>query len=861
MNKLLSIIALVLIFNLSSTAEKKDDNKHVAIKNWLQTEAAPVLLPAFHNSLDIENKSFQIKDLLIENYINLEILKPEENETLNWNQLQLKWNKADLSKKGYLNTKGSDKHLSYYATYIEVEDWSKAKLIVKTYPMLEIYLDGKKIASHYNQEDNVAKELSANIALDPGKHCLIIKALSLNKNNSFKVQLKAEDGWKTGDFKISTSDEQFITINKILDGKKVNSSVLSANGEYALISYSRSLPPSDKSEKWKIIQSIINGKIIHTFRGSSLSQIKWLPQGNKLSYSKDYNGEASLFILDLDKGQEREIATHISNLESYTWTPDCRNIIYSQAKDHSKEWKIRKIQGMEDRLPGFRYRSFLYKLNVESGVKQKLTHGTLSTQLNDISSDSEHIIFTQSRPDYKEYPYSKQNLYQMNLRTFEIDTIWEDKLFGGSAQYSPDNSKIVIQAGPSCFGKLGENIGKQKLANNYDGQLYIMDLKTKKVNPISFNFDPAIGSTVWNKNDGHIYFKANDKDYVRLFKYDLSNQVFTKLNIKSDVVKSFNIASNGSKIAYIACSISSPYQAYIYDLNKNESTSLVNPEKEKFNRVKFGKTEDWNFTKKDGKTIIGRVYYPPNFDANKKYPMIVNYYAGTVPVERSFGGRYPLNLYAAMGYVVYLLQPSGATGFGQEFSAEHQNNWGITTADEIIEGTKKFAASHSFVDANKIGCIGASYGGFMTMLLQTRTDIFAAAISHAGISDITSYWGEGYWGYSYSVNASGKSFPWSHRKLYVDQSPLFNADKVTTPMLLIHGSVDTNVPLGESIQMYQALKLLGKEVDFIQVKDQNHQVLNYTQRILWNNTIFAYFAKHLKDKKQWWESLYPDQNI
>jgi len=67
--------------------------------------------------------------------------------------------------------------------------------------------------------------------------------------------------------------------------------------------------------------------------------------------------------------------------------------------------------------------------------------------------------------------------------------------------------------------------------------------------------------------------------------------------------------------------------------------------------------------------------------------------------------------------------------------------------------------------------------------------------------------------------------------------------------------------LGESIQMYQALKLLDKEVDFIQVKDQNHQVLNYTQRILWNNTIFAYFAKHLKGKDQWWESLYPDQNI
>lgn len=861
MTKILSIISLVLIFNMSSMAKKKQDNKSVKLNNWLQSESVSVLLPAFHNTLDIESKSFHFKDLLSENYINIEKLRPEENDILDWNQESLKWNKATLSKKGFLKTQSTGKLLNYYATYITVENWSKANLLVETFPMLEIYLDGKKIASNYEQGNKVAKQLSSTLTLEPGKHCLILKVLSLDKNNTFKAQLNAEDGWCRNDFKLSTTSDQFITINKILDGKKVNSSVLSANGEFALISYSRTLPPSDKTERWKEIQCIKDGKIIHTFRASALSQIKWLPSGNKLSYTKNYNDKTSIFIFDLAEGKEKEIARGISNFESYNWAPNTETIIYSCAKDHSKEWKIRKIQGMEDRLPGFRYRSFLYKLNIKSGVKQRLTYGTLSTQLNDISSDSKHILFSLSRPDYKEYPYSKQNLYQMNLETFAIDTIWEDKLFDGFAQYSPDNSKLLIQAGPSCFGKLGENIGKQKMANNYDGQLYVLDLKTKTVDPISYSFDPAIGNSVWNKKDGHIYFKANDKDYVSLFKYNLTDKTFTKLNIKSDVVKSFDLASNGATISYIACSISSPYQAYIYDLNTNKSINLAAPEIEKFNSVKFGTTKNWNFTKKDGKTIIGRVYYPPNFDATKKYPMIVNYYAGTVPVERSFGGRYPLNLYAAMGYIVYLLQPSGATGFGQEFSAKHQNNWGITTADEIIEGTKKFVADHSFINADKIGCIGASYGGFMTMLLQTRTDIFAAAISHAGISDITSYWGEGYWGYTYSTNASGKSFPWNHRKLYIDQSPLFNADKVNTPMLLIHGSVDTNVPLGESIQMYQALKLLDKEVDFVQVKNQNHQILNYTQRILWNNTIFAYFAKHLKNKDQWWNSLYPNKNL
>ena len=208
-----------------------------------------------------------------------------------------------------------------------------------------------------------------------------------------------------------------------------------------------------------------------------------------------------------------------------------------------------------------------------------------------------------------------------------------------------------------------------------------------------------------------------------------------------------------------------------------------------------------------------------------------------------------------------MLQPSGATGFGQEFSAKHVNDWGITVADEIIQGTKKFLKDFSFIDATKVGCIGASYGGFMTMLLQTKTDIFAAAISHAGISSISSYWGEGYWGYSYSAEASAESFPWNNKELYIEQSPLFSADKINTPLLLLHGSVDTNVPPGESIQLYTALKLLGKPVELIMVEGENHHILTYNKRIEWNNTIFAWFDKWLKNQDQWWKELYPDKNF
>jgi dipeptidyl aminopeptidase/acylaminoacyl peptidase len=163
------------------------------------------------------------------------------------------------------------------------------------------------------------------------------------------------------------------------------------------------------------------------------------------------------------------------------------------------------------------------------------------------------------------------------------------------------------------------------------------------------------------------------------------------------------------------------------------------------------------------------------------------------------------------------------------------------------------------VDSTKIGNIGASYGGFMTQYLLTQTDLFASAVSHAGISNITSYWGEGYWGYTYSAGASAGSYPWNNPQLYVDQSPLFHADKIETPLLLLHGTADTNVPIGESIQMFTALKLLGKPVEFIQVEGENHAIYDYQKRIAWNHTIYAWFDKWLKNDARWWNSMYPEK--
>jgi len=119
------------------------------------------------------------------------------------------------------------------------------------------------------------------------------------------------------------------------------------------------------------------------------------------------------------------------------------------------------------------------------------------------------------------------------------------------------------------------------------------------------------------------------------------------------------------------------------------------------------------------------------------------------------------------------------------------------------------------------------------------------------------YWGGGYWGYSYSAVATASSYPWNRKDIYVDRSPLYSADKIKTPLLLLHGASDTNVPPGQSIEMFTALKILGRETEFITFPGEDHRILTYDKRVLFNKTILAWFDRWLKGQPDWWNDLYP----
>lgn len=839
------LLSCLLACSLSSVGQQA--------KQWLALTPVSIETPVLENVKDVNYKTFTTDMLLKTNSLNITGFTPDKKKPEKQYR-NLQWQEARMEEDTVVNEETVPGYrLNYYAVYLENQQWVKGELQFTLFGSTEIYVNGEKKLT-YTEAKKTEKTISCEFV--PGKQLLIVKTVSQGGKAfaaAFKVKQPAG-----ASVHFTLSPLRGKNIYDILNGKRISRSELSPDGKYAIITLRNTV--NGKTTTTTQICRVSDKEVVYAFN-CNVQSLQWVPGKNEISYLRKEGEGNSLYAYNIENRQLTCLIKEDKEITNYTWSPDWSYLIYYKSENYSdKNWELRKLSGIEDRQPYYRHRSSLHKFDFATGLHSRLTWGNLTTSLVDISHDGSQLIFSTSHPDYDEYPYRKQSVYLLNLKTHRLDTLWKDRLYSISCSFSPDDKQLLISGGPSAFGKTGENIGKNPIANQYDTQLYLYDLSDKKVKPITKNFDPSVSETYWRK-DGKIYFVANEADYVYLYTYNTSDETIKRIECPGDVILSISIPESGSRMFYRASGVTNPPVLYELNLDTQEAEVWDNPSATQYENIVFGEVKDWDYNYKKGTTIDGRYYLPAGFDPSKKYPLIVYYYGGTTPVERSFGGRYPFNLYAANGYIVYVLQPSGAIGYGQEFSARHQNNWGKITADEIISATQAFLKAHPFVDATKVGCMGASYGGFTTMYLTTRTDIFTCAIAHAGISSITGYWGDGYWGYSYSTNATAHSFPWNRRDIYTDQSPLFNADKVHTPILLIHGTKDVNVPTAQSIQFYTALKLLGKQADLVLVKDSDHTVLDYTQRILWNNTILAYFAKYLKDQPEWWENIYKEKNL
>ena len=721
--------------------------------------------------------------------------------------------------------------------YINNSDFLKAKLEVKGPKHYKLYVDGQ--------------ESQGELKLAPNHHTLAIRYLTEPKDtDSISVVLDAP---QAVDYTLDKAHP--LMVNDLTDGRWVRSISLSPDGKYTVLSC-QTVEPDGKSHWDYELRDTKSGRLLRKLDYAW----GWMPRTSAFLQEVTEGGKRNLYKLDPLTGVRELFAANVPE-GHITLAPTEDYLILSRTEEGpTEDADIYEIVEMDDRQPGFRTRRYLARYDMASGITQRLTFGSQSVWLMDISADGRKLLLGSSRSRLTKRPTTVTDIVVMDAQTLQTDTLLQSAEFLGEGHFSPDASKVLFTGNPEAFDRIGCVLPPEVIPSMTEYELFLFDIATKQVKPLTRDFDPSVSSLQWSVADGKVYFTAEDRDYVRLFSLDTNTGNIRTLPTSGEYVYRLSLATQSPVVAYLAESVMQPSSAYVMSLKKEKELQLFDG-LTTLGDARIGECTDWNFLSSRGDTVYGRCYLPADFDPAKKYPLIVYYYGGCSPVSRNFGLAYSGHYWNSLGYVAYILQPSGATGFGQEWASRHVNTAGVGPAEDIIEGTRRFCQEHPYVDSTKIGCMGASYGGFMTMYLQTRTDLFAAAISHAGIANHTSYWGQGYWGYNYSEVSMANSYPWSHRELYVDRSPLFNADKIHTPLLLLHGDVDTNVPPIESLQMFTALKLLGREVALVQVKGQDHHIQDYTKRQKWLATQMAWFQRWLKGDSSWWDALYPKKNL
>lgn len=849
MNKLIlkttksGLLAAALMASISASAET------IEVKTLKYAGPYAVAQPWMADSVNIKGEAFDLKQLL-DSPLSFTLLNKGKEVTA----AQLLADKQDAL------------HLASFC--VSNTQRTKATIAVEGLEQYRLFVDGEQVAVNGDKAETI---------LTPSQHTVVIKYLT-RKNasadkKSIKLTVTAANGapLSVGDATVKRA----YNIYDVICAPNYPSVSISPNGKFIVV---RKTWVDRKGNNHSIneLRNSQTNRLMATFEES----VKWMPSSNKLYFTQkasdssiagEEKQDGTLQLITINPlTMEREVlASHLPE-GWFQFTPDEKMLIYTLTTEgRKKDPQVYDVKEPEDRQPGWRERSNLAKYDLASGILQPLTFGYHNIYLMDISADSRYLLIGKEEERLTKRPTTLTSFYRLDLgsmnassaTTPKVETLIEKGEFLNSAQFSPDGKSILVSASPEAFNGIGKNVEEGQTPSMIDTQLYLMTLSDKKVRPLTKDFNPNVQSVDWSKADGNIYFTAEDKDCVHLFQLNPKSGKFTLLKTPEEYIKSFSLASSAAEMAFSGQSASNADRLYKMNTKALKSQLVDDLSARELKDVELGECKAWNFVNSRGDTLCCRYYLPPHFDAAKKYPMIVNYYGGCSPTSRMFQSRYPHHVYAAMGYVVLVVNPSGATGFGQKFSARHVDTAGEGVAEDIISSTQAFCDEHAFVNRKKIGCIGASYGGFMTQYLQTKTDLFAAAISHAGISDHTSYWGEGYWGYSYSEVSMANEYPWTNKHLFVDQSPLYNADKIHTPLLFVHGTADNNVPVGESIQLYTALKLLGRPTAMVLVDGQDHHIIDYEKRLKWQNTIFAWFAKWLQDDASWWTEMYGDEKM
>ena len=622
---------------------------------------------------------------------------------------------------------------------------------------------------------------------------------------------------------------------------------ISPNGEQILYSRSWINLIDDKRETDLWIMNK-NGSTNRFFLNGSNG--KWSPDGSKIAFIKkgEPNG-TQIFIKYLGvEGEPTQITKLEKSPSSMEWSPDGKFIAFlmhvsSEAaldpigvpeRPKGATWTkgpqvIDQVDYSQDRV-GFLERGFrqIFVVPSEGGTARQITFGEFDDISGGISwlKDSESIVFSSYQREDAEYARGQSNLYSVNINNLNLIELTSREGTESSPTVSPDGSKIAF-------------VGSTWTKNFYhDRKMYVMDIDGSNLRCITESLDQTPSPGVWGKNSSGVYFNVREFGQSNVYHADIKGKVKKITNgnhmltindlVGSDAVATWTDPSNPSDI--ISFSIDKP----------NKINRLTDVNKDIFYNVEFGEVEEITYKSVDEKYVQGWIVKPPNFDSNKKYPLVLRIHGGPHSMYH-VGFNYNLQLHAAQDQVVLYTNPRGSTGYGYDFANAIQNAYPGNDYDDIMYGVDE-VISRGYIDENRMYVYGGSGGGVLTSWIVGKTDRFAAASINYPVTNWFSFVGTtdgATWYYNF------KNYPWEDPSEHIKRSPLMYVANVKTPTMLMCGEEDLRTPISQTEEYYQALKMNKVPTVMIRFTDEYHGTSSKPSNFLrTHGYINAWFDKH-----------------
>lgn len=556
------------------------------------------------------------------------------------------------------------------------------------------------------------------------------------------------------------------------------------------------------------------------------SQAAWSPDGKRLAYvAPGQPAGAQVFVKWLDAPGETQLTRLERAPSNLAWSPDGQHLAFNMNVPGNPGLKIKMPERptgakwvdaprVVDRLnyrndgAGWRPEGFthIFVISGEGGTPRQLTDGDYQHGAPEWMRDSQSIVFSGVRKNDAEYLRGRADIYAVSMT-------------GGAAirqltdRDGPDQNPTV-----SPDGRLIAYVGNDQNDNTYNvTHLYLMNADGSNKRALAADFDRSPAGLIWAEDGSGVYFTAEDKGTQNLWFEPLRGGQPRQLTDGVQILNVTSMSRNGLAVATRARA-DSPTEIGIFVPGKPVSArKLVSVNDDVLEGRKLGQVEEIWYDSVGGMRVQGWIVKPPDFDASKKYPLLL-YIHGGPHAMYNVGFNFEFQNHAANGYVVLYTNPRGSTGYGQAFGNAINNNYPGDDYTDLMRGVDELL-KRGYIDERNLFVTGGSGGGVLTTWIVGHTDRFAAAVAMKPVVNWYSFVGttdSSDWYYNF------KKLPWEDAAEHMRRSPIAYVGNVKTPTMLLVGELDLRTPLEQTEQYYRALKLRKIDTAMVRLTDEYH---------------------------------------